>query len=79
MIGDHTRELWRHRETGEAFLVELEDGRVLSGDGPLSADELTREALALRRGAQGRSPAFTEDATSLEGRRAEFQRERLQV
>ena len=62
MTGDRVRELWRHRDSGETYLVELEDGRVLSGDGPLAEDELTREALTLRRAAQGRMPAFTPEA-----------------
>lgn len=79
VTGDRARELWQHRESGEAFLVELEDERVLSADGPLSGDELTREALDLRRAAQGRSPAFTEEAVDLERRRHEFDRRRLEV
>ncbi len=79
MIGDRARELWRHRESGEAYLVEVEDGRVVSGDGPLGEDELTRESLAMRRASQGRSPAFTEEAADLERRRDEFDRQRLEI
>jgi hypothetical protein len=73
------RELWRHRESGDAFLVEVEDGRVVAAEGPLAADELTDEALALRRAAQGRSPSFTPEAADLDGRRHEFEREPLEI
>jgi hypothetical protein len=69
------RELWRHRETGEAFLVELEEDRVVSGEGPLDADELDDDALAYKQAASGRSPAFTGQAAELERRRDEFDRE----
>ena len=79
MTGDRVRELWRHRDSGEAYLVELEDGRVLSGDGPLAVDELTREALTLRRAAQGRMPAFTLEAADLAERSDEFDRQRLEI
>ena len=79
MTGDRSRELWRHRESGDAYLVELEEGKVVSGDGPLAEDELTRESLAMRRASQGRSPAFTEEAAELERRRNEFDRQRLEI
>ena len=79
MTGDRARELWRHRGSGEAYLVDLEEGRVVSGDGPLADDELTRESLAMRRASQGRSPAFTPEAAELERRRDEFDRQRLEI
>jgi hypothetical protein len=77
--GDRARELWRRRESGETYLVELEDDRVLSVDGPLADDELSRESLALRRASQGRSPAFTAEAADFDGRRDEFERQRLEI
>ncbi len=77
MSTSRAREVWRHRETGEAYLVELEDGRVVSANGPVGEDELGGEALAYKHAAQGRSPAFTAEAAELDGRRDEFDREPL--
>ena len=74
-----TREVWRHRETGEAYLVDVEDDRVVTAEGPLADDELSADSLAMRRAAQGRSPAFTQEATDLDGRKDEFDRERLDI
>ena len=79
MTGERARELWRRREGGEAYLVEVEDDRVLSAEGPLAEDELSRESLALRRASQGRSPAFTPEAVDLDRRRDEFDRQRLEI
>jgi hypothetical protein len=73
---DRVRELWRHRETGEAWLVELEGDRVVAASGPLTADQLGEDALAYKQAAEGRAPAFTEEAARLDGRRDEFDRER---
>jgi len=77
MSTSRAREIWRHRETGEAYLVELEGDRVVSANGPVGEDELRDEALAYKHAAQGRSPAFTPEAAALDGRRGEFDREPL--
>ena len=77
--GDRARELWRRREGGETYVVEIEDDRVLSVEGPLAEDELSRESLALRRAAQGRLPAFTAVAADFDRRRDEFDRQRLEI
>lgn len=79
MATDRVRELWRRREGGDAYLVEVSEERVVAAEGPLSDEELTEESLAMRRAAQGRSPAFTAEAAELERRRDEFDRERLDV
>lgn len=79
MTGERVRELWRSRDGGEAYLVELEDDRVLSAEGPLAEDELSRESLALRRASQGRQPAFTPESVELDRRREEFDRQRLEI
>ncbi len=77
MSTSRAREIWRERETGAAYLVELEDGRVVSANGPLGEDELRDEALAYKHAAQGRSPGFTTEAAELERRREDFDREPL--
>ena len=77
--GERVRELWRSRDGRETYLVELEDDRVLSAEGPLAEDELSRESLALRRAAQGRSPAFAPKAVDVDRRRDEFDRQRLEI
>ena len=77
MSTSRARELWRHRETGETYLVEVEDGRVLAANGPLAEDELRGEALAYKHAAQARSPAFTPGATDIDRRREEFDRRPL--
>ena len=79
MSTSRDREIWRHRETGEAYLVELEGGRVVSANGPVGEDELGEDALAYKHAAQGRSPAFTAEATELDRRRDEFEREPLEA
>jgi hypothetical protein len=77
--GDRARELWRRRSDGAAYLVELEDDRVLAADGPLVEDELSRESLALRRASQGRSAAFTAEAAELDAHRGDYDRQRLEI
>ncbi len=77
MSANRARELWRSREGGETYLVELEGDRVVSAEGPLAEDELTPDSLAVRQAAQGRSPAFTAEAADLERRRDAFVREPL--
>ncbi|MBD0290387.1 MAG: hypothetical protein ICV74_03950 [Thermoleophilia bacterium] len=79
MSTSRARELWRHRASGEAYLVDLEEGRVASADGPLAPDELTPESLAMRRASQGRGQAYTMEAAELDRRRDEFDRERLEL
>ena len=69
------RELWRHRETGERYLVENEEGRVISAHGPLSDEQLSDANLAFAQIGHGRMPAFTEQASELQGRRDEFESE----
>ena len=69
------RELWRHRETGERYLVEVEEGRVISAHGPLSDEQLSDANLAFAQIGHGRMPAFTEQASELERRRDEFESE----
>ena len=77
MSTSRAREIWRHRATGDAYLAELEDGRVVAASGPLGEDELRDEALAYKHAAQGRSPAFTPEAADLDRRREEFDRRPL--
>jgi hypothetical protein len=38
-------EIWRHRSTGERFLVVVREGRVNVAAGPLGADEDPRQVL----------------------------------
>jgi hypothetical protein len=79
MSTSRTREVWRHRETGEVYLVELEGDRVLSSNGPLTEDQLRDDALAYKHAAQGRTPAFAPEAAEIDRRRNEFDRERLET
>ncbi|MBD0291787.1 MAG: hypothetical protein ICV74_11070 [Thermoleophilia bacterium] len=79
MPTSRARELWRHRTSGDAYLVDVEEGRVASADGPLAPEELTAESLAMRRAAQGRGQAYTPEAVELERRRDEFDREPLEL
>jgi hypothetical protein len=74
---NRTRELWRDPSSGEAFLVELEDGRVLAADGPVDPGSLDEAGRAWLSPTDGRAPAFTSLATELERRRDEFERESL--
>lgn len=79
MSTSRAREIWRHRERRDAFLVELEGDRVVSAEGPLGEDELGERALAWKQAAAGRTPAFTAAAAELESRRDEFERERVEA
>jgi hypothetical protein len=79
MSTSRVREIWRHRERGDAYLVEVEGDRVVSAEGPLSGDQLSERALAWKQAAGGRAPAFTPDAAELDGRRDEFERERVEA
>lgn len=71
------RELWRHRATGEIYLVELEGERVVSAGGPLTEDQVSEGALEYKQAAHGRTPAYDADAVELDRRRNEYHRERL--
>jgi hypothetical protein len=79
MSTSRVREIWRHREEGDAYLVELEGGRVVNAEGPLTEDQLGERALAWKQAAAGRVPAFTAEAADLDRRREEFQRERVEA
>jgi hypothetical protein len=79
MSTSRVREIWRHRKRGDAYLVELEDDRVVSAEGPLTEGELGDDALAWKQASQGRTPAFTPEAAGLERRRDEFDRERVEA
>ena len=74
MAEERLREVWRHRESGDLYLVELEDDRVVSAHGPLEEDESERETLAWRTASHGRSPAFSPEAMRVAERREEFER-----
>lgn len=74
MSTNRSRELWRDRSSGEAFVVELEEDRVLAAHGPVEPEELDGAVRAWMEASQGRTPAFTELATDLERRRDEFER-----
>ena len=78
MSTSRSQELWHHGETGEAYIVELEDDRVISANGPLTEDQLSDEARAYKQVAEARTPAYTEEAADLDRRRDEFERERLE-
>lgn len=77
MSTGRAQELWRHRETGEIYLVEIEDERVVSASGPLTEDQVSEAALAYKQVAQGRTPAYSREAAEVEQRRDQFVRERL--
>jgi hypothetical protein len=77
MATGRTRELWRHRENEERFIVELEGDRVVAAHGPLTEHEVEEARLAFAHAAHGRTPAYTGEAGELDRRRDEFQRERL--
>jgi hypothetical protein len=70
---EREREVWRHRESGELFVVELEGGRVAAVHGPVAPEELTDDMLAFRRASHGRTPAFTEEAVRIEERRDDYE------
>ena len=71
------RELWRHRETGELYIVEVEGERVLAANGPVTEDQAREDALAYKHAAQGRTPAYDEQTADIVHRRDEFEREDL--
>lgn len=75
MADERVREIWRHRESGERWIVELEQDRVVAAHGPLADDDDDPEAIAMKTAAHGRSPAFSEEAARLERSRDEFERE----
>ena len=77
MSTSRSREIWRHRD-GDAYLVELEDDRVLAATGPVGEDELGAAATAWKDASLGRSPAFSPEAADLERRRDQFTREPLE-
>jgi hypothetical protein len=79
MSTSRVREIWRHREQDDAYLVEVEGDRVVSAEGPLTADQLGERALAWKQAAAGRAPAFTPEAADLDRRRDEFARERVEA
>ena len=78
MSTSRAREVWRHRERGDVYLVELEGDRVLAASGPVPADELEPGATAWKDASLGRSPAYSSKAAELERRRDEFEREPLE-
>jgi hypothetical protein len=78
MSTSRAREVWRHRERGEAYLVEVEGNRVLAVNGPVDEDELEAAATAWKDASLGRSPAYSAEAAELERRRNEFTREALE-
>jgi hypothetical protein len=73
MADERVREIWRHRESGEHYIVELELDRVVAAHGPIPEDELDPDAIAMKTAAHGRSPAFSEEAARLEECRDEFE------
>lgn len=77
MATGRTRELWRHRENDERFIVELEGDWVVAAHGPLAEHEVEDARLAFAHAAHGRTPAYTGEAADLDRRRDEFQRERV--
>lgn len=77
MSTNRTRELWRNRSTGEAFVVELEEDRVLAAEGPVDPNDLDVVQRIWTAPSQGRTPAFGGLATDLERRRREFERRPL--
>jgi hypothetical protein len=79
MSTNRRRELWRDRSTGDAFVVELEEDRVLAADGPVDPSDLDEVGTAWTSPTDGRAAAFTGLATDLDRRRDEFEREPLPV
>ena len=77
MSTSRSRELWRDRSTGAAFVVELEGDRVLAAEGPIDPARLDETGRAWTAPASGRSPAFSGLAADLDRRRNEFEREVL--
>jgi hypothetical protein len=77
MEAGRARELWRHRENDERFIVELDEGHVVAAHGPLAEDQVDAAHLAYAEAAHGRTPAYTGEAAELDRRQDEFERERL--
>jgi hypothetical protein len=74
---NRTRELWTDRERGGAYLVELEDDRVLAAQGPIDPSHLDEIGRAWTAPTDGRAAAFTSLAAELERRRHVFERRPL--
>jgi hypothetical protein len=72
-VRERKRELWRERESGELFVVELEGGRVASAHGPLAPEDARDIDLALAQIAHARTAAFDETAERLERERDRFE------
>jgi hypothetical protein len=72
-----TRELWRDRASGESFVVEIEDDRVLAAHGPVDPASLADLGQAWSAPTDGRAAAFTSLAADLERRRSDFERRPL--
>jgi hypothetical protein len=68
------RELWIDRSSGDAFVVELENERVVAAEGPVDPKDLDPIQQAWTVPSQGRGPAPTGLATDLERRRNAFAR-----
>jgi hypothetical protein len=79
MSTERSRELWRHRQSGELYIVEVENDRVLAAYGPVTEDEVQEDALAYKQAAQGRTPAYDEKTADVERRRAEFDQDPLET
>jgi hypothetical protein len=56
---NRTRELWTDRERSGAYVVELEDDRVLAAQGPIDPSRLDDIGRAWTAPTDGRAPAFT--------------------
>jgi hypothetical protein len=74
---NRTRELWTDRERGGAYVVEIEDDRVLAAQGPIDPSRFDEIGRAWTAPTDGRAAAFTSLATQLERRRDEFERRPL--
>jgi hypothetical protein len=60
-------EFWREKATGEVWAIELEEGIVVGGSGPLHSSEV--DPAFLREGYE----YLAEQAVSVEARREEFE------
>ena len=79
MASGRVREIWRHRASGEVYLVEVEDERVLSSHGPVTEDEVSEESLEYKQVGHGRTPAFTAEAAEMDARQDEYDRTPLRA
>ena len=68
------RELWVDRASGDAFVVELENDRVVAAEGPVDPEDLDPIQQAWTAPSRGRAPALTGLATDLHRRRDAFAR-----